>query len=453
MRTATQIQDKINDLREELDAIVSVTEKEERDPTSEEAARLVELSDSLIPSEQAALKTALKIDRERKERAATRLMELEARSAIEKPDEDTGRRFAGSIKVPARAKAYGELKAYKGPDAEREAYVAGHVILGGVYGNSRSREFCRHHGLDVFGTLSTSDNSRGGFLVPDEMLRAIIRLREERGVYPRFANNVPMGSDIIRVPRLLADVTAYWVGEGSEITASDPTLGEAELMARKLAALTKISSELDEEAVVQIGDMVTTSMAYAMADKVDEAGFNGDGTSTYGGVLGLKNALDSSAVVTAGTGNDAPNNLDLDDWERVLALCPQYPGANNRWFMHSAVYYSSCMRLMNAAGGNTNQTLANGVSEPMFLGYPVTFSQVLHSTTTTSASTIVAYFGDLRLGASYGTRRSQRVEISTERYFENDLIGIKSTERIAINNHERGADIRTRPIIALKTAA
>jgi HK97 family phage major capsid protein len=108
---------------------------------------------------------------------------------------------------------------------------------------------------------------------------------------------------------------------------------------------------------------------------------------------------------------------------------------------------------MNAAGGNTNVTLANGVPTPMFLGYPVTFSQVMHSTVTTSASTIVAYFGDLRLGATYGTRRSARTEVSTERYFENDLIGIKTTERVAINVHERGADIRTRPILALKTAA
>jgi HK97 family phage major capsid protein len=121
--------------------------------------------------------------------------------------------------------------------------------------------------------------------------------------------------------------------------------------------------------------------------------------------------------------------------------------------MHSAVYYAACHRLMNAAGGNTNVTLANGVVEPMFQGYPVTFVQVMPSTITASASTILAYFGDLRLGATYGTRRSARTEVSTERYFELDLIGIKTTERVAINVHERGETIRTRPILALKTAA
>ena len=205
--------------------------------------------------------------------------------------------------------------------------------------------------------------------------------------------------------------------------------------------------------MIDIGDMVTTSMAYSMADKIDEAGFNGDGTSTYGGVLGLKNALSSSAIVDAVSGNVGASTLDLDDFENVLGAYPQYTGADPRWFMHSAVYYASAFRLMNAAGGNTNVTLANGVAMPMLLGYPVQFVQVMPSTTGSSVSTILAYFGDLRLGAAYGTRRSARVEVSTERYFELDLIGIKTTERIAINVHERGSTIRTRPIIALKSAA
>jgi HK97 family phage major capsid protein len=285
------------------------------------------------------------------------------------------------------------------------------------------------------------------------MQSTLIRLRESRGVFPRFANRVPMGADIIRIPRLLADVTAYWTGEKQEITPSDPTIGAAELMARKLAALTKVSSELDEDAVIEVGDMITESMAYAMADKIDEAAFNGDGTSTYGGVLGLKNALASQAIIDAAGGNTGALTLDQDDFEKVLGAYPQYTGASPRWFMHSAVYYASASRLMNAAGGNTNVTLMNGVPTPMYLGYPVEFVQVMPSTTGASASTILAYFGDLRLGAAYGTRRSSRTEVTLDRYFEEDMIGIKTTERIAINIHERGSTIRTRPIVALKTAS
>lgn len=457
MKSSSQLREAMADLREELDAIVAVSEREERDLSEEEAVRCSEISEKLIPTLNKQMKTALSIERERNQR-----MESRAFEKIEETRQESGRvdatadknvtRFGG-IKIPAKAKQHGPLKAYQGPDAEKNAYISGQVILAGLYGNDSAARFCAQNGLQVNSLMGSSDNSKGGFVVPDEMSQALIRLREERGVFPQFANRVPMGADIIRIPRLLADVTAYWVGEGSTITASDATLGQAELMARKLTALTTISSELDEDAVIEIGDMITQSMAYAMADKIDEAAFNGDGTSTYGGTVGLKNALASGAIHDALAGNVGASTLDLEDFESVLGKYPQYPGASPRWFMNSAVYYASAFNLMNAAGGNTNITLANGITSPMFLGFPVTFCQVMPSTTGTSASTILAYFGDLRLGAAYGVRRSVRTEVTMDRYFENDLIGIKTTERVAINIHERGDNIRNRPILALKTAA
>lgn len=457
MKTSSQLREMKAELQEELDAIVAVSEREERDLSDEESARCSEISEKLIPVLNKQMKTVLAIEKERNNR-----MESRAIDAIETNRNDSGRidasadknvtRF-GAIKIPAKAKAHGPLKAFQGPDAEKNAYIAGQVILAGMFKSEAAARFCQQNGLQVNGLMSTSDNSKGGFVVPEEMSQTLIRLREERGVFPQFANRVPMGADIIRIPRLLSDVTAYWTGENVEITASDVALGEAELMARKLSALTKVSSELDEDAVIDIGDMITQSMGYAMADKIDDAAFNGDGTSTYGGVFGLKNCLDSAAISTALSGNVGATTLDLVDFENALALYPQYPGASPRWFMNSAVYYSSAFALMNAAGGNTNVTLANGVQSPLFLGFPVTFTQVMTSTTGTAASTILAYFGDLRLGAAYGVRRSVRTEVTMDRYFESDLIGIKSTERIAINIHERGDTIRNRPIIALKTAA
>lgn len=457
MKSSSQLREAMADLREELDAIVAVSEREERDLSEEEAVRCSEISEKLIPTLNKQMKTALSIERERNQR-----MESRAFEKIEETRQESGRidatadknvtRF-GAIKIPAKAKQHGPLKAYQGPDAEKNAYISGQVILAGLYGNESASRFCAQNGLQVNGLMGSSDNSKGGFVVPEEMSQALIRLREERGVFPQFANRIPMGADIIRIPRLLADVTAYWVGEGQGLTASDATLGQAELMARKLTALTTISSELDEDAVIEIGDMITQSMAYAMADKIDEAAFNGDGTSTYGGTFGLKNALASGAIHDALAGNVGASTLDLEDFEAVLGKYPQYPGASPRWFMNSAVYYASAFNLMNAAGGNTNITLANGVTSPMFLGFPVTFVQVMPSTTGTSASTILAYFGDLRLGAAYGVRRSVRTEVTMDRYFENDLIGIKTTERVAINIHERGDNIRNRPILALKTAA
>lgn len=457
MKTSSQLREMKAELQEEMDAIVAVTEREERELSDEEASRCSEITDKLIPIINKQHKSTMAIEKERNARMESRALEMIETTRTESGRIDAGAdknvtRFA-SMKIPAKAKSHGPLQAFKGPDAEKDAYIAGQVILAGMFGSEPAQRFCQQNGLQVNGLMSSSDNAKGGFIVPDEMSQTLIRIREERGVFPQFANRIPMGADIIRIPRLLTDVTAYWTGEGVEITASDAVIGEAELMARKLSALTKVSSELDEDAVIDIGDMITQSMGYAMADKIDDAAFNGDGTSTYGGVLGIKNALDSNAISVALSGNVGASTLDLVDFENALAIYPQYAGASPRWFMHSAVYYSSAFALMNAAGGNTNVTLSNGVPTMMFLGFPVTFTQVMTSTTGSAVSTILAYFGDLRLGSAYGVRRSVRTEVTMDRYFENDLIGIKCTERVAINIHERGDTIRNRPIIALKTAA
>lgn len=423
----------------EAQAIVDIAKEEEREFTEAETERLDAINNVELPKADAEFDRLQKIEKRVAERAGQKSENATSEGGFEPEN---------TIKIPARARAHRKLKAF---ETERDAYVAGQLYLATIRGNQSAREWCNSHGLAT-NTMVEGQGPKGGFLVPEEMQRALVRLREERGVFERYARTLPMGSDSMFVPRDINDVTAYWPGEGAEITASDNTLGAAELVAKKLACLTKVSTELDEDAVVDIGDMITRSMAYAMADKIDEAGFNGDGTNTYGGVTGLKNALHANATQDAASGNTGALTLDLADFEATVGLYPQYPSASPAWFVHSAVYWASMARLMDAAGGNRVQDLGSG-PVMQFLGYPVVFSQVLPSTTGESTSTILAYFGDLSLGATVGTRRSVQTMVSLDRYFENDLIGIKATQRVAINVHERGDTIRTRPIVALKTAA
>lgn len=444
LKTSKQIQDEMSELRIKAQAIVDVAKAENRDLSDDEQKSFDSFADSADKMESEELPRAVK----RENLEAKARQERKLQSMVDSGQIQFGEGLP-KVSVPARAKAHRALKAYEN---EQEAYVSGHVLLAGLFGNQRSAEFCRNHGLAIQNTMTEHANTAGGFLVPDEMQRSLVRLREERGVAFRFARQYPMAYDTATVPRLLSDVTAYWPGEADEITASDAGLGAAELVARKLACLTKVSTELDEDSVIDVAEMITTSMAYAMADKVDEALFNGDGTSTYGHVLGLKNALHSNAIAVAASGNDSALTQDLDDFEEAVGMYPQYPGASPRWFMHSAVYWASCARLMAAAGGNTIADLGSG-PVMQFLGYPVTFTQVMVSTTGTAASTIIAYFGDLSLGCTIGNRRGVRTQVSTDRYFENDLIGIKCTERLAISVHERGDTITNRPIIALKTSS
>ena len=443
LKNSEQIRDEIAELQASGNSIVQLAELEDRELTDDEQQSFDQAIETIAELEKAESQAIKREEFQAKALQAQKLQRKIDNGEIV-PDGSNSQESRDFV-VPARAKS-SRLTVFSD---EKDAYVAGHAFLAGVMKNDRSIQFCKDIGL--WNTMTESVGGSGGYLIPEEMQRQLVRLREERGVFPRYARNWPMASDNLFVPRDLADTTAYWVGEGVEITAADATVGAAELTAKKLACLTKVSTELDEDSVVDIGELVTRSMAYVMADQIDEAGFNGDGTSTYGGVVGLKNALHSNATYDAASGNTGALTLDLADFEGTLGLLPQYPGISPRWYMHSAVYFASIGRLMNATGGTIGEHLASG-TEQRFLGYPVTFTQVLPSTTGASTSTILAYFGDMSLTATLGNRRSVRTQVSMDRYFENDLIGIKATERIAINVHERGDTIRTRPMVCLKTA-
>lgn len=442
LKSSQELRDEIAEERVKAQAIVNLAETQERELSEEEQSSFDSILDgisSLEASEANALKREELADKLRQE---TILQARIDQGQIQFGEQELPQ---NKVIVPARAKSSRKLQAY---ECEEDAYVAGHAIMAGLFGRKQSIDFLESQG--IWNTMTEKVSTAGGFTVPEEMQRSIQRLREERGVFSQYARPYAMASDNLFIPRDINDTTAYWVGEADEITAADVTFGAAELTAKKLACLTKISSELDEDSVVDIGEWVTRSMAYAMADKVDNAGFNGDGTSTYGGVVGLANALDSNAVTDAASGNTGWTTLDLLDFENTLGSLPEYPGSNNRWFMHKSVYVASYVRLMNALGGSIRSEIS-GDMQPEIMGYPVTFTQVMPSTS--AVSTIAAYFGDLSLGATLGTRRGVRTQVSTDRYFENDLIGVKCTERIAITVHEVGDTIRNRPIVALKTAA
>jgi HK97 family phage major capsid protein len=331
------------------------------------------------------------------------------------------------------------LRAYTGDGAEERAYKAGQFLAATLFKNDRSAEWCRDNGVVIRAELTESDNTLGGFVVPDEMESAVINLRESYGVMRREARIVPMGSDVKNIPRRTGGLTAYFAGDNDSMTASDKAWDSVGLTARKLYALCKYSSELNEDAIINIGDDLTDEIAYAFANKEDECGFNGTGTSTYGGMVGVLNAVAAGGIYTAITGNTAFSTLDLADFEAIVGKLPQYAEANAKWYISRAGYYASMARLMDAGGGNAITDLASGVRQPLFLGYPVVFTQALNATLTAQTSTKVFVFGDLRQGVAFGNRRGMSVMVSEHAYFAYDQLAIRGTERFCINVHETGS--------------
>lgn len=303
-------------------------------------------------------------------------------------------------------------------------------------------------------------NTTGGYLIPDEFDTDLIDLREQFGVARRVLNIKPMQGDTLTIPRRVSGLTAYFVAEGAAGTESTKGWDQVRLTAKDLMVLSRMTNQLSEDAVINIGDDLAGEISYAFANKEDECAFNGDGTSTYGGIQGIRhklNATGTAGIITQASGSTW-GAITLVDLEGVVGKLPQYADtANASWLMHRAFYYNVCVRLLLAAGGTTATETAEGnrKARPLFLGYPVEFSQVYPAAT--ASGHIAATLGDYTLGATFGDRRqdtisfSEHATVGGESVFERNEIAIRGTERFDINVHDVGDSSNAGPIVGIKT--
>jgi HK97 family phage major capsid protein len=193
-------------------------------------------------------------------------------------------------------------------------------------------------------------------------------------------------------------------------------------------------------------------MAYAFAVKEDDCLFNGDGTSTYGGIYGIRPKLidgtHTMSAVAAATGTDTLAEIAADDLHSVAGALPEFPGINPRWFCSKRANSLVFEALKTAGGGNTIMDLG-GRPNLQWLGDEIVISQAMPKVTTTLGTSIMLVYGDLDMGVTFGDRMGFEVDVLTERYAEYRQIGIIATERMDIVVHGLGSTTAAGPICGL----
>jgi HK97 family phage major capsid protein len=301
---------------------------------------------------------------------------------------------------------------------------------------------------------SEGANSSGAAVVPsDEVAEAIIAIRDSRGAFRAAASKMPMRSDSKFAPRRLTGLTANFVGENpASIAESSMSWDAVRLVAKKIAILTKISAELEEDSAFDVGLIFLQEVGYAFASKEDNCGFYGDGTSAYGGIKGVfplltDGAHDASKFVA--TGNATFNLLTTTDLSNLMSIVPAVAVPGARWFVSQRGYALAFCRLAGAAGGISTQYDADGVLRPFFMGFPVMLTQVMPQATTSLTGQVMVGFGDLSLAATLGDRRDLRLRFSTHRFMDSDQVGVLGTQRFDANVHDLGDNTTAGPMAAL----
>ena len=327
-------------------------------------------------------------------------------------------------------------------EANFKAYAFGQWVRGNVLGNAKAAKWCAENGVK---SQTEGTNSEGGFTVPEIVSSSLIWLRNEYGVARRFSRVYPMTSDVLNVPNASTSTTTYYPGEATAITASDIVFSQVALTAKKLAILTIVSKELNEDTVIDFGATLAQDFAYGLANAEDAAAFQGDGTSTYGSITGIMprikalsgsfTSIASMVVGAAGSGT-ALSSLTLANWQSMVAKLQPY-ATNPRWYMNKSVFYNGVADKLIALGGNAIMDIQNAYgAEPTLFGIPISFVQNMPSAP--AANRDIAVLGDLSKGVAFGDRRGVSVEVSDQVKFIEDALTFKATERYAFNVFDVG---------------
>lgn len=420
------LQDRAAAVAAELEELHQVDDRSEEQ--NEKLERLTREADSIVPELQHEKALA---DRIAAIRAASQAAAAPVEVAVAKP----------ARKAAAR---YSRLRGFQSAD---DAEVCGHWIRGHLLGHEDSRRW--YHDNVEERALSSTDNSKAGVFIPETFASTVIRLVDEFSAIPQQANVIPMSSDTLYVPRRTGGNTAYFVAENSESTASDMATDNVMLSAKDCRVASRVPNSLIEDSVVDLAGLVATEFALALSRKIDDSGFAGDGTSTYGGIRGIQWKFENETL-TAGkndSGESALSSLTIDDFAETIGKLPSYARAGAGWYVTPQVYSTAMLPLMLSAGGVSAAELAAGASEQRFMGYPVYFNNSMR--TSVSANQVVCLFGNLSLSTHYGLRRDITVRASTDRYIEFDQTYFQATCRFDIVTSDVGDASTAGPVVAL----
>ena len=202
---------------------------------------------------------------------------------------------------------------WRGAEFERECSEAVALKLkrspGGIFVPHEIQSRDLQAGTPSAGGDLVGTNLQAGSFI--EMLRNRMRVRE---LGATILSNL-VGD--IAIPRQTGGATAYWVGESTDPTESEPVVGQIKMAPKTIGAFTDMSRKLLMQSSIDVEGFVQRDLATVLALGMDLSAIKGSGTSHQ-----PKGVLNYTGIgsVAGGTNGLAPTWAHMVNLETEVAI-------------------------------------------------------------------------------------------------------------------------------------
>lgn len=371
-----------------------------------------------------------------------------------------------SLKSLASAGRWSELKNVTGDRAEIVAFSAGLWFAAKFMKNEKASETLKSLSAKFTdqeiqdAAMVEGVDTDGGFLVPKEISIQIERRAARQSVFYRDAKVEPMRGDKKSVITNDGRLKFFYTGELQPGPISKMGFSVTEMSTEKLLGFVAISSELNEDAYTDLGDLVIGEFAAALQDIIDATGFFGDGTAKFGNFKGIiKSVLDlngtpaniGSVFVKDVAANKGWADITRADLQDVIAnIEPKYArnGDSDLTIYTSLEFYNKVIsRIINEGQYSVNDVQDGTVrTGRRFEGLRVeilpTFELVLDDDNVTTVGFPKAYangqvpfiVANLAKTSIYGNRTGLTIDKSLEALYTLDGVMYRARKRHSIKH-------------------
>jgi HK97 family phage major capsid protein len=263
-------------------------------------------------------------------------------------------------------------------------------------------------------SLVEGTDSKGGYLVPVDFERALLKRLEMMNVMRQICDVRSLGTLETKIPVVSSQGTAAWIDEEGAYGVTDDAYGQKVMTAKKVGRIIKVSEELLADSAFNLEAEITMSLGDSIAKAEEQAFIAGTDVSDPRGFL-----TDAAALTTAAVGA-----VGYQDILNLKFGVPAPYRTNAVWLM-SDTAAKAISSLVDTTGRPLWQPSVQAGQPDLLLGKPIYYSPYMPEFAQDNAAIAFGDFKFYRIGDRVGLS----IQRLNELYAANGQVGFRAMRR------------------------